>query len=84
MVSDLSRPRWALRCLHSLYKVAAKVSLMNKHLIHTGWLVCVAAALMALPGMAQKPALVKSPRLYIFDCGMIRGLDPALFQFKKE
>jgi N-acyl homoserine lactone hydrolase len=47
-------------------------------------LLFTAAALWAIPAMAQKPAPVKSLRLYIFDCGMIRGFDPALFQFKKE
>ena len=25
-----------------------------------------------------------SPRIYIFDNGAIRGLDPALFNFKRE
>ena len=57
---------------------------MNKHPINAGWWLCIAAALTALPGTAQKPAPVKSPRLYIFDCGTIKGFDPALFQFKKE
>jgi N-acyl homoserine lactone hydrolase len=41
-------------------------------------------ALLGIPAMAQKPAPVKSPRLYIFDCGIIRNFDPALFGFKKE
>jgi len=45
---------------------------------------CLLAALFALPLMAQKPAPVKSPRLYIFDCGMIHGFDTTLFQFQKE
>ena len=27
---------------------------------------------------------VKRLRLYVFDCGVIKGLDPALFNFKKE
>jgi len=27
---------------------------------------------------------VKTLRLYVFDCGMIKGLDPALFNFKRE
>ena len=35
--------------------------------------------------LAQKPAQpVKSLRVYIFDCGTIKGFDPTLFQFKKE
>ena len=32
----------------------------------------------------QKPAAPPSPRIYIFDNGAIRGLDPALFNFKPE
>jgi len=32
----------------------------------------------------QKPAPPPSPRVYVFDCGDIKGLDPALFRFKKE
>jgi N-acyl homoserine lactone hydrolase len=31
--------------------------------------------------LAQRP---KTLRLYVFDCGVIKGLDPALFNFKKE
>jgi glyoxylase-like metal-dependent hydrolase (beta-lactamase superfamily II) len=43
------------------------------------------AALALSTADAQKRAdPVKSVRLYVFDCGMIRGLDPSLFQFKKE
>ena len=26
----------------------------------------------------------KTVRLYVFDCGVIKGLDPGLFNFKKE
>jgi hypothetical protein len=26
----------------------------------------------------------RAVRLYVFDCGVIKGLDPALFNFKKE
>jgi len=37
------------------------------------------------PLLAQKkPDLPKSVRLYVFDCGSIKGLDPAIFHFKKE
>ena len=32
----------------------------------------------------HKPAPPKTPRLYVFDCGSIKGLDPGLFHFKKE
>jgi hypothetical protein len=31
----------------------------------------------------KKAAPVKSLRLYVFDGGVIRGFDPALFQFKQ-
>jgi glyoxylase-like metal-dependent hydrolase (beta-lactamase superfamily II) len=41
--------------------------------------------MMTSPAVAQKKAApVKSLRVYIFDCGTIKGLDPTLFQFKKE
>ena len=30
------------------------------------------------------PSVPKSVRLYVFDCGVIKGLDPALFNFKRE
>ncbi len=30
------------------------------------------------------PRVPKSVRLYVFDCGVIKGLDPALFNFKRE
>ncbi len=43
------------------------------------------ALLCALPAAAQKHAQPpKSVRLYVFDCGTIKGLDPAIFHFKKE
>jgi N-acyl homoserine lactone hydrolase len=32
----------------------------------------------------QRPQPPSSPRVYVFDCGDIKGLDPALFRFKKE
>ena len=32
----------------------------------------------------QRPAAPSSPRLYVFDCGTITGLNPNLFTFKKE
>jgi N-acyl homoserine lactone hydrolase len=48
-------------------------------------LVVGAVLLTALPAIAQKRAEPpKSVRLYVFDCGMIKGLDPAAFHFKKE
>jgi glyoxylase-like metal-dependent hydrolase (beta-lactamase superfamily II) len=32
----------------------------------------------------ERPAAPASPRIYVFDNGMIKGLDPALFGFKPE
>ena len=48
--------------------------------------VLAGAALIALPAAAQKHAQPpKSLRLYVFDCGGIKGLDPSTtFHFKKE
>jgi glyoxylase-like metal-dependent hydrolase (beta-lactamase superfamily II) len=45
----------------------------------------VAAMALAMPAIAQRRATPpKSVRLYVFDCGSIKGLDPAIFHFKKE
>ena len=46
-------------------------------------ILAVAAAVGSLPGQ-QTAQPAKSLRLYVFDCGIIQGLDPALFNFKKE
>jgi len=46
--------------------------------------VCLLGTFLAQQVAGQTPAPVKSLRLYIFDCGMIRGFDTTLFQFKKE
>jgi hypothetical protein len=41
--------------------------------------------LAALGATAQnRPAAPATPRIYIFDNGAIKGLDPALFNFKRE
>ena len=43
------------------------------------------AAVFASSAVAQRvPTPPKTPRIYIFDNGSIKGLDPALFNFKKE
>jgi N-acyl homoserine lactone hydrolase len=50
-------------------------------------LLCLAslAALFASSVIAQRvPTPPTTPRIYIFDNGSIKGLDPALFNFKKE
>lgn len=47
----------------------------------------VAILFAALPCMAAQhhpPRPPKSVRLYVFDCGVIKGLDPALFHFTKD
>ena len=42
-------------------------------------------AMTSRPVLAQKRAApVKSLRLYLFDCGAIKGFDSSLFEFKKE
>jgi glyoxylase-like metal-dependent hydrolase (beta-lactamase superfamily II) len=47
--------------------------------------VCIALALAPAEGSAQRrEAPPGSPRIYAFDNGAIRGLDPALFNFKRE
>ena len=43
------------------------------------------AALSALAAAAQnRPAPPATPRIYVFDNGAIKGLDPKLFNFKRE
>ena len=42
------------------------------------------AVLPVRPAAQQRPQPPSSPRLYVFDCGDIKGLDPGLFRFKKE
>ena len=45
----------------------------------------IVLAMTSERALAQKAAApVKSLRLYIFDCGAIKGFDPSLFEFKKE
>src|SRR5215469_14878542 len=43
--------------------------------------IAVVGSALAQHHLAQRP---KTLRLYVFDCGVIRGLDPALFNFKRE
>jgi N-acyl homoserine lactone hydrolase len=43
-----------------------------------------AAALIATRAGDNHPKVPKTVRLYVFDCGVIKGLDPALFNFKRE
>jgi N-acyl homoserine lactone hydrolase len=44
-------------------------------------IIAAVASAKAQQHRAQPPRAV---RLYVFDCGVIKGLDPALFNFKKE
>jgi len=46
--------------------------------------VLLAVTAAAVVSAQQKPAAVKSLRLYIFDDGAIKGLDPKLFNFTRE
>jgi len=43
--------------------------------------IAIVGSALAQHHLAQHP---KSLRLYVFDCGVIKGLDPALFNFKRE
>src|ERR1700683_758983 len=44
----------------------------------------VIAAVAPAGAQQHHPRVPKSLRLYVFDCGVIKGLDPALFNFKRE
>ena len=44
----------------------------------------IVAAAVSARAQQHKARAVKSLRLYVFDCGVIQGLDPGLFNFKKE
>jgi N-acyl homoserine lactone hydrolase len=45
----------------------------------------IVCAIAAKPSLAQKKAEpVTSLRVYLFDCGMIKGLDPSEYQLKRE
>ena len=48
-------------------------------------LLSIAAALLAaVPEAQSRRPTVSSPRIYVFDAGNIRGLDPKLFNFTRE
>ncbi len=44
----------------------------------------VAAVASTVAQQHHRARTPKTLRLYVFDCGVIKGLDPALFNFKKE
>src|ERR1700694_4969703 len=44
----------------------------------------VLTAVAVLAGAQTRPPAPKSVRLYVFDNGVIKGIDPARFLFKKE
>ena len=46
--------------------------------------VTLAVALLSLAAARQRPAAVKTLRLYVFENGSIKGLDPKLFNFTRE
>lgn len=47
-------------------------------------ILAVAAAIFSAHAQDIHPKVPKTVRLYVFDCGAIKGLDPALFNFKRE
>jgi|SRR5688572_8890710 len=57
------------------------MSMMRRRIV----LLSIAAALLAAGPEAQsRRPTVSSPRIYVFDAGNIRGLDPKLFNFTRE
>jgi len=44
----------------------------------------LAVATLSLASAQQRPAAVNAVRLYVFEAGAIRGLDPKLFNFTRE
>lgn len=48
------------------------------------WTMLIVAVVLAAPSAQSRPAPVKALRLYIFDNGSIKGLDPKLFNFTRE
>ena len=47
-------------------------------------ILAVAAVASTVAQQHHRARAPKTLRLYVFDCGVIKGLDPALFNFKKE
>lgn len=47
-------------------------------------ILAVAAVASTVAQQRHRARTPKTLRLYVFDCGVIKGLDPALFNFKKE
>jgi N-acyl homoserine lactone hydrolase len=47
-------------------------------------LLAVAAVTVSVLAQQHRAQPPRTLRLYVFDCGVIKGLDPALFNFKKE
>lgn len=48
------------------------------------WLAGIAAMLAVAAGVAQRASAPASPRIYVFENGSINGLDPGLFNFRRE
>lgn len=63
---------------------------MNRFSTRVVWCAILSASLVAFAATGRSanaqqhhpPHLPKTVRLYVFDCGVIKGLDPALFNFK--
>lgn len=63
---------------------------MNHFLMRVRWCSLLLASIVAILATASSaqaqqhhpPRPPKTVRLYVFDCGVIKGLDPALFNFK--
>jgi N-acyl homoserine lactone hydrolase len=48
------------------------------------FMLALVMAAAALPAAQQRSAAVKTPRIYVFENGSIKGLDPKLFNFTRE
>jgi N-acyl homoserine lactone hydrolase len=64
---------------------------METHLQPSRWygvlllsILSVAAVASTVAQQHHRARTPKTLRLYVFDCGVIKGLDPALFNFKKD
>jgi N-acyl homoserine lactone hydrolase len=55
-----------------------------KCVVGTAMALAVVSGAFPVAAQQQRPRPPSTPRLYVFDCGDIKGLDPALFRFKKE